>query len=412
MSLTASELGVDDRAAELLTELAEDKQQAILEKCKKGLDEGKIRNASAYVASACKKPDALGIDERASELLNRLPKTRREDVLQKLKNSEGITNPSAWVAKACLKEKQHERNKAYKEQYDNMSQYDKVASFLEPYFGKGFFDGKGGSRDEKRSVWKDNTKNLDASATKLLESVDPEVKQDILKKLRNEPQVRNPSAWVAKAAMKAGAVANHSQRPGDDEEIYVDLDTEAMELLDQLDEDVKANILDKLRNDAAAGLVRNPSAWVVKAALKAGASPAQSTQPVSNRKYGALDAKATSLLHQLDDEEQEKIMTQLEEMKERGQVRNPSGWVVRAALNAGAKADASEGVGHFPKGTSKGGKGGSKDVGRPGGYDGGKGKGYGKGYDSFKGGYDGGWDGGKGWGGGKGGGWGDRYSPW
>merc|ERR1719401_1669678 len=95
--LSADQLGVDDRAIELLSTLPDDKQQVILQALAEGLEQGKIRNASAFVAARARGPEALGIDERACELLRQLPKATQSEVLTKLRQTEGVKNPSAWI---------------------------------------------------------------------------------------------------------------------------------------------------------------------------------------------------------------------------------------------------------------------------------------------------------------------------
>jgi len=340
--MSAEDLGVDARARELLETLPEDKQQEILQKLSDGLDNGKVRNASAYVASACMKPEALGIDDRAAELLNQLPKSRRKEVLDKLKNTEGVKNPSAWVAKACLKDVanlQHFAPMAYQPAFHQQQ--------WEPVFARGGkgghgFGGHGGyggmaapsssfrSAPPRPAPGGDG--RLDASANKLLQSLPVSVRKEIMAKLKQETGVRNPSAWVARAAIKAGATPQRAEEPSGVDLVF-NLDAQAQELLATLPVEEQEHILDKLQAESG---VRNPSAWVAKAALSAGAAPRSRSGASQHSQRLGLDPQAQQLLQTLGPDQQEEIMAKLEEAQAAGQVRNPSGWVVKAALNAGA----------------------------------------------------------------------------
>jgi len=273
----AASLGIDDRASTLLEKLPEHIQQAILAKAQEGQSEGKVRNISAWVASACMnaEPEALGLDEKASELMKQLPRERRQEILEKLKRTEGVNNPSAWVAKACLKET---RAAAATVVYAAPQAYGKGGYYLAPpAYGKGGY-GKGGpvpvvyvpidnGARSYASTGKGRGKpQLDSEASALLGQLPQAEQHDILEKLRSS-SVRNPSAWVVKAALQAGATPagdggrQHRVAPG--------LDEQASALLGQLPHAEQQNILEKLRSSS----VRNPSAWVVKAALQAGATP-------------------------------------------------------------------------------------------------------------------------------------------
>lgn len=344
--MSAEDLGVDARARELLETLSEDKQQDILQKLSDGLDNGKVRNASAYVASACMKPEALGIDDRAAELLNQLPKSRRKEVLDKLKSTKGVKNPSAWVAKACLQDVGNQRQGNALQQLAAMVHQQQ----WEPVYAKGGkgFGGRGAyggiavpsfssrSAPTRPAVGGDG--RLDASANKLLQSLPVSVRREIMAKLKQETGIRNPSAWVAKAAMKAGATPQQRAEPLEEPggmDVVFDLDEQAQELLATLPVHEQENILDKLQAESG---VRNPSAWVAKAALSAGATPQSRSGASQQSRALGLDAQAQQLLQTLDPDQQAEILAKLEEQQAAGQVRNPSGWVVKAALNSGAQS--------------------------------------------------------------------------
>jgi len=340
--LSAVELGVDDRAQELLAKLPADHQQAILQKLTE--ESGKVRNVSAYVASACNKTDVSGIDERAADLLKQLPKHQQKEVMDKLRTTEGINNPSAWVAKACMKAgsatPQFQQQQQMAQQmsmfgnfgkYGGKGGYGQQIAYWEPVYMNGMKGGKGGYGKGGMPAWQSGkssqTPQIDANAEKLVSSLPGNVRNEIMAKLREESHsIRNPSAWVVKAALKAGASTEVPVPLGDGDIL---LDAEAEALLNSLPEDEQVVITDKLTELGSS--VRNPSAWVVKAALKAGA--------VANRRSLGLDPDAAKMLASLDQSQQDEIVAQLEETKP----RNRSGWVVKAALNAGAKPQAEKG---------------------------------------------------------------------
>merc|ERR1719433_1507193 len=101
-----------------------------------------------------------------------------------------------------------------------------------------------------------------------------------MSKLMTTPGVKNPSAWVAKAAMAAGATASgaalqqqqQQSTLADNTSGQCEVDENASALLQTLSEDAQQEILTKLQNSWMEGKVQNPSAWVAKAALKAGAT--------------------------------------------------------------------------------------------------------------------------------------------
>jgi len=327
--LTAPALGVDERAEKLLNSLAEDRQQVILQALQEGLDAGTVRNPSAYVASAALKPSAHGVDDRASEVLRKLPKQQQREVLNKLKNSQGVNNPSAWVVNACTKK-------------------------------TGGWQGDGWWPDPTFSV------PLDDHASQLLNSLPLPVRTEILNKAVSEAShIRNPSAWVARAALSAGAIVPPKEfgtaaeaREHFEARMYPPaipmlapkdghpsnwIDDGATKLLETLPEHQQLEIYQKLTSDPS---IRNPSAWVSSAALKAGATPQE------HRKGNPLnlDARATQLLQTLPNDQQEEILNKL--AMEGTTVRNSSAWVVKAAIRAGATTPSQADVG-----LGKGGKG-------------------------------------------------------
>jgi len=186
-----------------------------------------------------------------------------------------------------------------------------------------------------------------------LTSLPQSLQKQILDKLQPLDGIRNPSAWVAKAALAAGAEPQNGAEP------RLGLDANATALLAKLSQDQQVDITTKLQELQASGQVKNPSGWVVKSALNAGAKADPSVVGArSGARVGAtvqptpvvantlvltpslgLDRNAAMLLAQLPLENQADITAKLQELRMQGQVKNPSGWVVKAALNAGAKAN-------------------------------------------------------------------------
>lgn len=293
--LSAAELGVDDRAASLLQGLEEDKRQAVLQKLQEGIIAGKVRNASAYVVGSVYSANALGVDEDATRLLQTLAKPQQKLVLEKLRQAQDVRNPSAWVAKAVL-------------------------------------SASGGPKSMNSHV-----ETLDPSAKSLLQSLPAAKQEEIISVLMSRSGVRNPSAWVARSALAAGAVpgaspgALHGSAPTVSQHVAsnmcndLTLDAGAMSLLQTLTDDAQQHILGMLQSQSG---IRNPSAWVAKAAIAAGASP----QSVPQQSI-VLDARAMTLMDTLPQATQQDILSKLQDA---GHVRNPSAWVARAALKAGA----------------------------------------------------------------------------
>eukprot|EP00927_Polykrikos_kofoidii_P045896 TRINITY_DN4003_c0_g2_i1.p1 TRINITY_DN4003_c0_g2~~TRINITY_DN4003_c0_g2_i1.p1 ORF type:complete len:262 (+),score=65.99 TRINITY_DN4003_c0_g2_i1:90-875(+) len=248
MFSSAAAYGVDEKAQEMLSKLPEVTQQVVMQKLQEGLAAGKVKNASAYVVGICNGPDVLGVDEKAAKLLDELPKHMRVQVLDKLRRATDVRNPSAWVAKAVLQAKQ---NGAIP-------------------FGGGapaHFQGGYGLRGD---VAYGMQFGIDPPARQLLMSLPPPTQQEIIAKLMQQANVRNPSAWIAKAAMQAGATSNlQGAQVGNQ---VTGLDPQAMALLASLPEAAQHEIQTKLMNSLKTGNVMNPSAWVAKACLKSGAT--------------------------------------------------------------------------------------------------------------------------------------------
>lgn len=387
----AAELGVDERARALLETLPQVGQEAILQKLSVAMETGEVRNPSAYVASQCKKPAAFGIDDRASDMLNKLDPIRQKAILDQLKVKTDIKNPSAWVVKQILKEGQTPMalsplaqplpsqfpgrpqqqirwemqwvpvieqapmpvmkgyGKAGKgmpmavkggySPYGALSSYAPVAAAA-PQARMMPRKGLGKAKDSGAAGF---LPALDAAANRLLSQLAPADKQEILDRLKNETNIRNPSAWAAKQAMSMGASPSAEVRAIDS------IDDQARNLFESLPAEKQEELAAKL--EAEKDSIRNPSAWVAKNAMAAGAGPGASSMGQKGGQKGgasrgpprggpaaaALDDRAKELLVSLPFANQTEILNTLEEMYANGTCRNPSAWVAKASMNAGAR---------------------------------------------------------------------------
>mmetsp|Transcript_9915 Transcript_9915/g.21800 ORF Transcript_9915/g.21800 Transcript_9915/m.21800 type:complete len:473 (-) Transcript_9915:59-1477(-) len=375
---TPEEFGCDERASELVRSLPLEQQQMALEKLKQGIDAGKVRNASAYIVGVVHGPDLLGVDDRAMALLKELPEPQRKAVINKYKQVQDVRNPSAWIAKAVNQAK-HEMGGAQQGQMMMMmpqqqqmqgqrySPYPQAISGVHPGFG---------------------FNSLDTGAQGLLRSLPENQQQEILGKLMMQPHVNNPSAWVAKAALAAGAVPQNNPSGGGnggpsgstyeefDPQVQpllagFSLDAGSRSLLLSLPVETQVEIASKMVQQQT---IKNPSGWIVKACLSAGAKPVpregaivgggahtQGGRSMGNRPplppapmqqmgqqmgqmamgqmgmgqvgFPQLDQGAKDLLGNLPMNIQQEILSKLAQANP----KNPSGWVVKAALSAGAR---------------------------------------------------------------------------
>mmetsp|Transcript_40245 Transcript_40245/g.110688 ORF Transcript_40245/g.110688 Transcript_40245/m.110688 type:complete len:703 (-) Transcript_40245:102-2210(-) len=286
---TPEALGVDAKASEMLAELPDEHQQRILANLIAALDAGKVNNVSAYVVAAVRAPDSLGLDENAQKLLRQLTSTQQKDLLSKLRRADDVANKSAWVV-AAIRE----------------------LGVTTPRNQCGL-------------------KELDGSAKALLQSLPADHQTEIIERLKPLNGIRNPSAWVSKAAVAAGATPLPSAAPA------LGLDERAAALVAQLPPEQQDDITAKLLELTSSGQVRNPSGWATRAALNAGAQ-IEGAGPQQNPMATAhLDENAAALLAQLPKHVRDDISNRVQEMMASGQLKNASAWVERAAVNAGAK---------------------------------------------------------------------------
>merc|ERR1740138_767842 len=97
--------GIDEKALAALQKLNPEMQSVCLEKLQEGRLSGKVRNASAFLIGVVTGPDTLGIDEKARQMLNELPKPMQMDLMNRLRTATDINNPSAWIISASIKAK-------------------------------------------------------------------------------------------------------------------------------------------------------------------------------------------------------------------------------------------------------------------------------------------------------------------
>lgn len=374
--LTTDDFEIDERAAALLAKIPEEQQQVALHKLQTGIAGGKVRNQSSYIVGVLNGPDVLGIDDEATKLLRELPKEQQKQVLDNFRQTADVRNPSAWIAKAVIKAKKeggggcHYQGGGYQHQaggYQHQPAFRQQAAF-----GGGGGHAMGGA--------------IDANALNLLQTLPPRTQQEILGKLQEQGgSVRNVSAWVVKAALQAGAVSTqepmahvqqhhgqvhrnpYAQAAGGSCPQLPMVDADAMNLLSSLPRHMQQEISGKFQNALASGELKNASAWVAKAALKAGANtPAYSARagpgipvfpviahgkaqaPQQQRRPQApidesasmsmlvsqIDEKALELLQSLAPEQQQEIAAKFEKASATGSINNPSAWMVKAALNA------------------------------------------------------------------------------
>lgn len=358
----ASQLGVDDRACSLLETIPLERQTHIVAKLQEGVNSGTVRNPSAFVVGAVNGMDGLDLDDGASEMLKALPKFQRKEVIDKLKKATDVRNPSAWVVKSV----QQSKGKGCGKVFGGGAILVSNAGFSNAAFSNAALLGSWDPTPAYGSMM-----HLDDAAKTLLKSLPPAAQAEILQKLKNggtSGEIRNPSAWVAKAALKHRnnpPQAIQAPQPSDygwatkhatlgtlsDPAALgaaLGLDDNALELLQTLPSETQEDIMQTLQHHQSKGIIRNPSAWVAKAALGAGAEPQASglshisslgSQVVAVSRPGSLglDASASALLSSLPATQQETIISKLQELQAKGGISNPSGWVVKACLNAGAK---------------------------------------------------------------------------
>jgi len=98
--------------------------------------------------------------------------------------------------------------------------------------------------------------------------------------------------------------------------------------------DVQQQLLAELKEGLAKGAVQNPSGWVVKAAKRRGAESSHGFVPMARPEELGVDERATEMLRTLPQSQQRQILDLLTKGLQAGNVHNPSGFVVKKALDA------------------------------------------------------------------------------
>jgi phage-related protein len=299
-------------------------------------------------------PDELGVDERAQEKLQELPKPVQAALLANLKKKPDVRNPSAWIINAVISAKQDGIMS-----YHNMSA--RTNADLDP-----------------------NTLGVDARAQTMLEQLPKPIQTELLAQLARSPDVQNPSAWIAKSVVAAKQAANGKKHNPFSGMQRVNLQMNAAELgvdeeaqykLQEMPEPIRAELLAQL---ARLPDVQNPSAWIIQAVTKA----KQEFRPVTQKEKTAvlpvlglamlaglqlpsgkglmpnpaatlgLDERAQQKLQELPNQKQAELLFWLTQ----SDVHNPSAWMIKAVIQAQQKGgDSGKGMGNTSMGFGKGG---------------------------------------------------------
>jgi len=364
-------------------------RKQVVEKLKKAND---VRNPSAWIARAVisaktEQPSmrfgggvaggVAGLDEGATRLLQSLPGHVQQEILGRLMMQEGVKNPSGWVVKACLAAGASPNAPGAGGGVAGFGiagislggavNLETLYSDFDPQVASLLHSGPQGSIV------------LDSGAQNLLKTLPVETQIELSTQLITNAEIKNPSGWLVKNCIAAGARGNGPPPGGMTGASQVSrpirstsgsgwgaggsptLDQGAMDMLRSLPPATQQEILGKL----ATSNVNNPSAWVVKSCLAAGATTGRSGAgagavgmggmamgAVANSMYGAMrggapaqlppeihvDAQAQQLLASLPAAEQQDIVTKLTNSFNQGTVQNPSAWVAKACLKAGAKS--------------------------------------------------------------------------
>jgi len=347
--------GIDEKALAALQKIAPEMQSQCLEKLQEGRLSGKVRNASAFLIGIVTGPDALGIDERARQFLNELPKPLQVELMNKLRSATGVQNPSAWIISAAISMKKTMGNGGMM----GMMTGDQMMGLG----GNGMMGGQmmfgkmGGSKMggmmTRASPYGQSSPQATASV-----SSSPEV-----------------------------------------QEVMAVIDEKARTLLQQLPEEKQVDLATFLHARIQSGTVMNPSAWMVKSCIAAGSRtesipggnptamgmgsmggmgmgsmgsmggmgmgggnlmgmgsmgggfPAQSVRsatatPTVPQMAQAvplvmmvLDDKAKTLFQQLPYEKQVDLASFLQQKMAVGGIQNPSAWMAKSCIAAGASCN-------------------------------------------------------------------------
>merc|ERR1740138_79900 len=206
--------GIDEKALAALQKLNPEMQSVCLEKLQEGRLSGKVRNASAFLIGVVTGPDTLGIDEKARELLNELPKVMQQDLMNRLRTATDIQNPSAWIISAAIKAKKEGKTQGMGGMMGMMGMMGGQNLAAQMMFAKM----KMGGTMARASPYGSPTGStdvmdvIDEKAKAMLQQLPQEKQTDLVSCLQTKIQsgtCMNPSGWMVKSCIGAGAKTEH-----------------------------------------------------------------------------------------------------------------------------------------------------------------------------------------------------------
>jgi hypothetical protein len=229
---------------------------------------------------------------------------------------------------------------------------------------------------------------IDDKARSMLQQLPEDTQVDLASCLQAKIEsgsVQNPSGWMMKSCMAAGA--NTGSTPGGNstamggnpmamrdsltatpanpaalQQVMMVIDDKAKSLLQQLPYEKQVDLASCLQSKVEEGKVQNPSGWMMKSCMAAGAGNAtgmggnpmamggmssgglgtRSATPLMPQAVPlammVLDEKAKTLLQQLPYEKQVELSSFLQQKMGDGGIRNPSAWMAKSCIAAGAQA--------------------------------------------------------------------------
>jgi len=321
-----SAYGIDEKAVVALQKLAPDMQAACLQKLQDGVNSGKVRNASGFLMGIVTGPDALGIDDSARAHLMELPKPMQVELMNQLRSAPEVQNPSAWIMQAAIKAKK---------------QGGGVGGIMNMMAGGQMMGGQmlggqmlGGMLGGQMLFGKMGGQRVGGTAR------------------------ASPYGSSSPPTIGSSVPAN----PEALQQIMMIIDDKAKTMLQQLPEDTQVDLASCLQARIQAGTVQNPSGWMMKSCLGAGAKtgslPGGNPTPMGGNLITGgsstghsvpanpqalqhimmiIDDKAKTLLQQLPEDTQVDLASCLQAKIEGGSVQNPSGWMMKSCTAAGAK---------------------------------------------------------------------------
>lgn len=275
------------------------------------------------------------MDEKAAAKLRTLPEEAQLEIISRLLEGQAngsIHNPSGFVVAAAVKAS---RSPA----------------------ATGVMGRAGPGVDMIGSILA--SLGVDAEASGLLRQLPIPAQMEILGQLQEltaSGGARNPSAWTARAANnyakeKLGCSSLMLTRVGPPQhEVTAQMrpfsefltpemlgvDEAASQVVNSLPPDAQQQLLAELKDGLCKGTVQNPSGWIVKAAKRRGAESTPGFVPMITPEQLGVDARASEMVRKLPIQTQRDILDLLAKGLAAGNVNNPSGFVVKKAMNARA----------------------------------------------------------------------------